>query len=127
MDKKITFCGNILVDSVKTIASWPDKGMLVQITDVKRAVGGSVCNSGVDMKTLDPSLAVQALGMVGADDAGDFAFAEQCASKTRQGCSLMLQAEWDSREAAYPLIFNYVLKNPAWRISIQTHKILNIR
>ncbi|MBQ5575553.1 MAG: 7-carboxy-7-deazaguanine synthase QueE [Bacteroidales bacterium] len=60
-------------------------------------------------------------------DADDFAFAEQCAKKTRQGCSLMLQAEWDSREAAYPLIFNYVLKNPAWRISIQTHKILNIR
>ena len=73
MGRKITFCGNILVDSVKTIASWPEKGMLVQITDVKRAVGGSVCNSGIDLKTLDPSLAVQALGKVGADDAGDFA------------------------------------------------------
>ena len=73
MGKKITFCGNILVDSVKTIASWPEKGMLVRITDVKRAVGGCVCNSGIDLKTLDPSVAVQALGKVGADDAGDFA------------------------------------------------------
>ena len=73
MGRKITFCGNVLVDSVKTIASWPEKGMLVQITDVKRAVGGSVCNSGVDLKVLDPSVAVRALGKVGADDAGDFA------------------------------------------------------
>ena len=73
MSRKITFCGNILVDSVKTITSWPEKGMLVPITDVKRAVGGSVCNSGVDLKTLDPSVEVRALGKVGADDAGDFA------------------------------------------------------
>ena len=60
-------------------------------------------------------------------NADDLAFAEQCAAKTRQGCALMLQAEWDSRETAYQLMFNYVLKHPAWRISIQTHKILNIR
>jgi organic radical activating enzyme len=60
-------------------------------------------------------------------NADDLAFAEQCAAKTRQGCALMLQAEWDSRETAYQLMFNYVLEHPAWRISIQTHKILNIR
>ena len=73
MGNRITFCGNILVDNVKTVASWPEKGMLVQILDVTRAVGGSVCNSGIDLKTLDPSVAVRALGKVGADDAGDFA------------------------------------------------------
>lgn len=60
-------------------------------------------------------------------NADDLAFAEQCAAKAKQGCALLLQAEWDSKEAAYPLIFNYVLQHPAWRISIQTHKILNIR
>ena len=73
MKKKITFCGNILVDSVKTISTWPEKGMLVQISDVRRSVGGSVCNTGVDLKVLDPSVEVSALGKVGADDAGDFA------------------------------------------------------
>ena len=73
MNKTITFCGNILVDSVKTVASWPERGMLAQITDLKRAVGGSVCNTGVDLKTLDPSVTVRALGKVGADDVGDFA------------------------------------------------------
>ena len=70
---KITFAGNILVDNVKTISAWPDKGMLVQIESVARAVGGSVCNSGVDLKMLDPSVEVSALGMVGNDDAGSFA------------------------------------------------------
>ncbi len=73
MDKKIAFCGNILVDSVKTITSWPEKGMLVPITDVKRCVGGSVCNTGIDLKVLDPSVEVQAIGKIGMDDSGDFA------------------------------------------------------
>ena len=62
----------MLVDNVKMISRWPDKGMLVQISSVKRAVGGAVCNSGIDLKTLDPSITVKALGKIGDDDAGDF-------------------------------------------------------
>ena len=62
---KITLAGNILVDNVKTISAWPEKGMLVPITSLARAVGGSVCNSGIDLKTLDPSIEVRALGKVG--------------------------------------------------------------
>ena len=71
--ESIVLAGNVLVDNVKTIPSWPEKGMLVPITEMRRAVGGSVCNSGVDLKMLDPSLTVRALGKVGEDDAGDFA------------------------------------------------------
>ena len=62
---RIAFCGNLIVDEVKMITSWPEKGMLVPITSVSRAVGGSVCNSGIDLKTLDPSVEVKALGKVG--------------------------------------------------------------
>ena len=72
MAQKITLAGNIIVDNVKTITAWPEKGMLVPITGVKRAPGGSVPNSGIDLKTLDPSVEVAAVGKVGADDAGDF-------------------------------------------------------
>ena len=68
----IVFAGNILNDVVKVIPAWPEKGRLVQITSLTRAVGGSVCNTGVDLKTLDPSLRVAALGKVGDDDAGAF-------------------------------------------------------
>ncbi len=60
-------------------------------------------------------------------DAGSFDFAEQCALKVPKRCSLTLQAEWDNRAAVYPLIFDYVLGHPEWKISIQAHKILNIR
>ena len=69
---KITLAGNIIVDNVKTITAWPDKGMLVPITDVKRSPGGAVPNSGIDLKTLDPSVEVAAVGKVGDDDAGSF-------------------------------------------------------
>ena len=72
MAQKVTLAGNIIVDNVKTITAWPDKGMLVPITAVKRAPGGSVPNSGIDLKTLDPSVEVAAVGKVGAEDAGDF-------------------------------------------------------
>ena len=68
----IAFCGNLIVDEIKMISSWPEKGMLVPISSVSRAVGGSVCNSGIDLKTLDPSVIVKAFGKVGADDKGDF-------------------------------------------------------
>ncbi len=60
-------------------------------------------------------------------DTESFHFAEKCAEKVAKGCILTLQAEWDSRETVYPLIFHYVLEHPKWNISIQTHKILNIR
>ena len=72
MKNSIAFCGNIIIDQVKMISRWPDKGMLVPISSVKRAVGGSVSNTAVDLKTLDPAVDVKALGKVGADDNGDF-------------------------------------------------------
>jgi sugar/nucleoside kinase (ribokinase family) len=62
----------MIVDNVKMISRWPDKGMLVPISSSTRAVGGAVCNSGIDLKTLDPEIEVKALGRVGDDDAGDF-------------------------------------------------------
>ena len=37
-----------------------------------------------------------------------------------------LQAEWNSTDSQ-TLIFNYVLKNPQWRISLQTHKLLGVQ
>lgn len=69
---KIVFCGSILTDVIKMIPTWPEMGMLVPIGSISRAVGGSVCNSGVDLKMLDSTLEVKALGKVGEDENGDF-------------------------------------------------------
>ena len=69
---RIVFCGSMITDVIKTIPSWPDKGMLVPIKSIRRQIGGAVCNSGVDLKTLDPSIEVKAVGAVGDDDNGEF-------------------------------------------------------
>lgn len=56
----------------------------------------------------------------------DFLFAEEQASKVTEDCVLYLQPEWSVREKVIPLIVDYVMKNPKWKVSLQTHKYLNI-
>lgn len=56
----------------------------------------------------------------------DFAFAEEHAAKVNGNCKLFLQPEWSVREKMTPLIVDYVMANPKWRVSLQTHKYLNI-
>lgn len=56
----------------------------------------------------------------------DFKFAEEQALRVNTTCQLFLQAEWSNRDKMTPLIVNYVMANPQWKISIQTHKYLNI-
>ena len=56
----------------------------------------------------------------------DFKFAEEQAEKVNDSCKLFLQPEWSKREKMIPLIVAYVLENPQWKASLQTHKYLNI-
>ncbi|WP_456441662.1 7-carboxy-7-deazaguanine synthase QueE [Psychroserpens sp.] len=56
----------------------------------------------------------------------DFKFAEEQALKINENCVLFLQPEWSNREKMTPLIVDYVMNNPQWKISLQTHKYLNI-
>lgn len=56
----------------------------------------------------------------------DFKFAEEQAAKVGANCELFLQPEWSNREKMMPLIVDYVMKDPKWKVSLQTHKYLNI-
>ena len=56
----------------------------------------------------------------------DFKFAEEQAAKVGPNCELFLQPEWSNREKMIPLIVDYVMKNPKWKVSLQTHKYLKI-
>lgn len=56
----------------------------------------------------------------------DIAWAEQHAQKVKHSCALFLQPEWSKRETMIPLITDYVMANPKWRISLQTHKYIGI-
>ncbi|MFY0601690.1 MAG: 7-carboxy-7-deazaguanine synthase QueE [Cyclobacteriaceae bacterium] len=56
----------------------------------------------------------------------DLNWAQQHADRCLSSASLFLQPEWEKKEAMMPLIVDYVKENPKWRISLQTHKYLNI-
>ena len=56
----------------------------------------------------------------------DFRFAEEQASKVNKDCILYLQPEWSRRDKMIPEIVDYVMANPKWKVSLQTHKYLNI-
>lgn len=56
----------------------------------------------------------------------DFIFAEEQAEKVNKNAILFLQPEWSKKEEMTPLIVDYVMNNPKWRVSLQTHKYLNI-
>jgi 7-carboxy-7-deazaguanine synthase len=56
----------------------------------------------------------------------DFRYAEEEAAKVGSHCKLYMQAEWSKKEKMTPFIVDYVMKNSQWKISVQTHKYLNI-
>lgn len=56
----------------------------------------------------------------------DFAWAEEHAAKVSPSCKLYLQPEWSKQERFLPQIIDYVKEHPKWRISLQTHKYMNI-
>ena len=56
----------------------------------------------------------------------DLVWAEENAAKCPDDAILLLQPEWDT-PASVQLIVDYVLENPKWGISLQTHKFLGVR
>jgi len=56
----------------------------------------------------------------------DFTWAEEHAIKVSSNCKLYLQPEWSKQERFLPEIIAYVKNHPKWRISLQTHKFMNI-
>ncbi len=56
----------------------------------------------------------------------DFEWAEGHANKVSDSCELYLQPEWSKQERFLPLIIDYIKQHPKWRVSLQTHKFMNI-
>lgn len=56
----------------------------------------------------------------------DFRWAEEQAALVNENCMLFLQPEWSKANEMMPLIVNYVMKNPKWNVSLQTHKFMHI-
>lgn len=56
----------------------------------------------------------------------DFKFATEQAAQVSDECLLYLQVEWSKRDEMSDDIVEFVKNNPKWRISVQTHKYLDI-
>lgn len=56
----------------------------------------------------------------------DFKFAVEQASKVSDKCKLYLQPEWSQIDKMLPEIVDFILENPEWQASLQTHKYMNI-
>ena len=56
----------------------------------------------------------------------DIAWAEQFTAQVHANCVLYLQPEWSRAKYMTPVIIDYVMKNPRWKISLQSHKFMNI-
>ena len=56
----------------------------------------------------------------------DLKWAETNADKVHEECLLYLQPEWSTVKEILPVIIEYVKQHPKWRISLQSHKYMNI-
>jgi 7-carboxy-7-deazaguanine synthase len=59
-------------------------------------------------------------------DREDFKWAEESVPFVKQKCLLYLQPEWSRYQEMLPEIVEYILQNPRWMFSLQSHKFMNI-
>lgn len=97
--------------------------------------GTSVLNGDVDWYTFSPKKfksPVEEAYMKASElkivifHKSDLAWAEAHSLKVNEQCVLYLQPEWSKREQLLPTIIEYVKNHPKWKISLQTHKYLEI-
>ncbi|WP_424961956.1 7-carboxy-7-deazaguanine synthase QueE [Ekhidna sp.] len=56
----------------------------------------------------------------------DFKWAALHGDKMNPNAELFLQPEWSKEKEMTPLIVDFVKRNPKWKISLQTHKYMDI-
>ncbi|QJT78680.1 carbohydrate kinase family protein [Kosakonia sp. MUSA4] len=67
--------GNMLVDHVHQIVQWPERGWLAEITQSERSTGGAPLNVLLTLAKLHVGMPLQAVGLVGEDNDGDYIMA----------------------------------------------------
>lgn len=72
MRKGIAIAGNLIVDTVKVIDTYPERGLLTNITSVGQGVGGCATNTLIQMAKIDRNMDLFAYGLVGDDANGKY-------------------------------------------------------
>lgn len=62
--------------------------------------------------------------IIGSEE--DFEWAEENAKRVSSNCLLLLQPDWNRCNVIMSRLVNYVLENPKWRVSLQSHKYMQI-
>jgi len=68
--------GNFIVDQVKLIENWPEQDTLASISSESRANGGGPYNVLKDLAAMGADFPLEAIGLVGKDDYGDWIVAD---------------------------------------------------
>ncbi len=76
MRRGVVTGGTWCADHNKIVEHWPAEDDLVEILKEEVRGGGSACNLAIDLKRLDPQLAVSTIGIVGDDEDGRILLAE---------------------------------------------------
>ena len=86
-----------------------------------------VCFSPKKFKTPHPSIYQQADELKAIIfHKSDFEFAEYHGSLIKPQCKKILQPEWSKAHFFTNSIIEYVKNHPNWKISLQTHKFMDI-
>ena len=56
----------------------------------------------------------------------DLRWAQKHANKLKNKCDCYLQPEWSMQDELMPLILDFIKSNPSWKLSLQTHKFIDI-
>lgn len=59
-------------------------------------------------------------------DDDDFAWARSQEENVHKSCILYLQPEWSRIKEMMPKIVDFIMENPQWQISLQSHKYMHI-
>ncbi len=74
--KGITIAGSIVADIVKTVDCYPNPGMLANVTEIKRAIGGCMPNTAINLAKIDRTIPLSVSGKIGDDEHGRFIISE---------------------------------------------------
>ena len=56
----------------------------------------------------------------------DIEWSHELSARMNEHAQWFMQPEWDKREIMLPLIFEWALKNPHWRVGLQIHKYIGV-
>ncbi len=102
--KGITVAGSIIADIVKCVDCYPEIGMLANVTEIRKAVGGCAPNTAMDLAAIDRTMPLSVAGRIGEDEYGRFILSQL----TRRGvdCSRI------TASASLPTSFSDVMSLP---------------